>query len=112
MSSEKAPDMKEFLDEIQQLSSNNKKENIMTKENQLERLLSQKFQNPYDVLLLKAEAPEEEIRKQYRIVNQYQNILIIPSILCLISILLPRYRYSCIQIKTKEILEPLRPFIR
>eukprot|EP01017_Pseudomicrothorax_dubius_P031922 TRINITY_DN4126_c0_g1_i1.p1 TRINITY_DN4126_c0_g1~~TRINITY_DN4126_c0_g1_i1.p1 ORF type:complete len:232 (+),score=88.04 TRINITY_DN4126_c0_g1_i1:109-804(+) len=41
----------------------------MTMENQLERLLSQQFRNPYDVLLLTSEASEEEIRKQYRSIS-------------------------------------------
>lgn len=59
-------ELKSFLSEIQEMTSKNNKENIMTSDNQLDRLFSQKFQNPYDVLLLKPEAPDEEIKKQYR----------------------------------------------
>jgi len=61
-----AAELKDFLNELQSMSAKNNKDNIMTAENQLERLLSQKFYNPYDVLLLKPEAAEEEIRKAYR----------------------------------------------
>ena len=64
-------DLKNFLSEIQEMTTKNNKENIMTNEMQLDRLFSQKFQNPYDVLLLKPEAPEEEIKKQYRNVQIY-----------------------------------------
>lgn len=41
----------------------------MNAEYQLDRLLSQKFQNPYDVLLINSEATEEETRKQYKMVK-------------------------------------------
>ena len=61
-------DLKNFLSEIQEMTTKNNKENIMTSDTQLDRLFSQKFQNPYDVLLLKPEAPDEEIKKQYRFV--------------------------------------------
>ena len=63
---EKDSDLKYFLTEIQEMTTKNNKENIMTSDNQLDRLFSQKFQNPYDVLLLRPEAPDEEIKKQYR----------------------------------------------
>jgi len=59
-------DLKFFLSEIQEMTTKNNKENIMTSDTQLDRLFSQKFQNPYDVLLLKPEAPDEEIKKQYK----------------------------------------------
>jgi hypothetical protein len=59
-------EIKSFLSEIQDMTTKNNKDNLMTSEYQLERLFSQKFQNPYDVLLLKPEAPDEEIRKQFR----------------------------------------------
>lgn len=59
-------DLKNFLSEIQEMTTKNNKENMMTSEMQLDRLFSQKFQNPYDVLLLKPEAPDEEIKRQYR----------------------------------------------
>lgn len=67
-------ELKSFLTEIQEMTSKNNKENIMTSDNQLDRLFSQKFQNPYDVLLLRPEAPDEEIKKQYR------NVSFIPHI--------------------------------
>ena len=63
---EKDSDLKYFLTEIQEMTTKNNTENIMTSDNQLDRLFSQKFQNPYDVLLLRPEAPDEEIKKQYR----------------------------------------------
>jgi preprotein translocase subunit Sec63 len=47
----------------------------MTAEIQLDRLTNEKFLNPYDVLVLSAEAPDEEIRRQYR--NVYINNYII-----------------------------------
>ena len=65
----KSVDLKDFLTEIQSITTNNNRDNIMTSENQIERLSSQRFSNPYDVLLLSSEASEEEMRKQYRSVT-------------------------------------------
>lgn len=67
---EKPNEIKSFLSEIQELTTRNNKDNLMTSDYQLERLFSQKFQNPYDVLLLRPEAPDEEIRKQFRSVKK------------------------------------------
>jgi DnaJ family protein C protein 8 len=59
-------DMKDFLSEVQSMSTHNNKDNLMNMDIQLERILSKKYYNPYDVLLLKSEAPEEEIKRAYR----------------------------------------------
>lgn len=69
-------EIKSFLSEIQEMTTKNNKDNLMTSEYQMERLFSQKFQNPYDVLLLKPEAPDEEIRKQFRNVKAKQKYII------------------------------------
>ena len=55
---EKPNEIKSFLSEIQELTTRNNKDNLMTSDYQLERLFSQKFQNPYDVLLLRPEVPD------------------------------------------------------
>ena len=73
---EKPNEIKSFLSEIQELTTRNNKDNLMTSDYQLERLFSQKFQNPYDVLLLRPEAPDEEIRKQFRSVKKIKIILL------------------------------------
>ena len=39
---------------------------------QLDRLATQKFQNPYDVFLLNAEATDEDIRRQFRNVKMWK----------------------------------------
>jgi DnaJ family protein C protein 8 len=62
-------ELKEFLSEVQTISTHNNRDNIMTADNQLERLFAQRFSNPYDVLLLSSEASEEEIRKQARSIS-------------------------------------------
>jgi len=59
-------DMKDLLSEIQDISGTKNKDYQMTADVQLERLLSKKYYNPYDVLLLKSEAADEEIKKAYR----------------------------------------------
>jgi len=62
-------ELKEFLTEIQTISTHNNRDNIMTSDNQLDRLLAQRFSNPYELLLLGSEASEEEIRKQARSIS-------------------------------------------
>jgi len=59
-------EMKEFLGEVQSMSTQGNKDNLMSSDVQLERLLSRKYYNPYDVLLLKSEAADEEIKRAYR----------------------------------------------
>jgi len=63
-------DMKDLLSEVQSLSSQNK-DNVMNADVQLERLLSRKYYNPYDILLLKSEAADEEIKRAYRGVKKF-----------------------------------------
>jgi len=58
--------LKEFMNEIQSIEAENKKDKIMTSKNQLERLLSSKWQNPYDILMMDHDATAEEIKKMYR----------------------------------------------
>ena len=59
-------DMRDLLSEIQSISTQNNKDNTMSADVQIERLLSRRYYNPFDVLLLKSEAPDEEIRRAYR----------------------------------------------
>lgn len=59
----------DFLNDIQNFSAKNRKENVMTAEMQLDRLTNHTFYNPFDVLLLPPEATEEEIKKAYRSIS-------------------------------------------
>jgi len=61
--------MKDLLSEIRDTSSTKNKDYQMTADVQLERLLSKKYYNPYDVLLLKSEAADEEIKKAHKTVK-------------------------------------------
>lgn len=85
-------DLKEFLAEVQSLSNRSFKDVVLTSEAQVERLLSKKFQNPYEVLLLSGEATEEEMRKQYRAVIRF----FIDHLTIIIS-----FPYLCIQISAR-----------
>ena len=68
MAQQNTQELKEFLSEVKGIDTRKVKKADMTSEVQIERLLSRRFQNPYDVLQLGSEAAEEELRKQYRAV--------------------------------------------
>ena len=62
-------EISEFLTDLKTMSQPTKKDNQMTTEAQLDRLTNQKYYNPYDILMLKPEAGDEEITKTYRNVS-------------------------------------------
>lgn len=53
-------------EEMKRLINEMKSENFMSASNQIKRLINTNFINPYEVLLLKPDATEEDIKKQYR----------------------------------------------
>jgi hypothetical protein len=53
-------------EEMKKLINEMRTDNSMSSAGQINRLLNTNFINPYEVLLLKSDATEEEIKKQYR----------------------------------------------
>jgi DnaJ family protein C protein 8 len=55
-----------FMSEMKKLTSDGNK---LTQDYQLDRLLSNEFVNPYDILELGQEASEVEIKKKFRMIS-------------------------------------------
>ena len=58
--------LNDYTKEINDLKSGGIKYKPSKADVEMDRLLNQKFYNPYDVLLLEGSANDEDIKKQYR----------------------------------------------